>query len=246
MIIRLTTMSSIHPHSSKIALGALVLALILSITPAAHATSFITPSSYDITTIIPAPPQPGTEQYKIDTGYLKNARATSTHEQLAKGIIASHDSVFDYSETLGSWFSSQNLPKTTALFNKVDKETKKAIEIAKHHFIRTRPSYWLETGDPEKSNGYSYPSGHTTRAFVWAILLSDAFPDMQKQLHREARQKGWYRVILGRHFPADVRAGKLYGKFLADQFLKNPDFQKRWVVVKAEMQAARNTATTHS
>ena len=225
----------------RISITAATLILTLSLAPCTKATAFIYPASYNVTTIIPAPPQLGSQEYKIDTGYLKNARASSNKEQITKAIAASHDSVFDYSEALGSWFNSDNLPKTTALFNRVDAETKQAIEIAKHYFVRTRPLYWLETGDPEKSNGYSYPSGHTTRAFVWAILLSNAFPDQTKALHSEARQKAWYRVILGRHFPADVRAGKIYGKFLASEFLKSPEFQKQWSLVVVELQAARKT-----
>ena len=229
----------------RLPLLGMTLTLAALVTPTLQANSFINPKSYDITAIIPPFPETGSEQYKIDTWYLKNARATSTQEQINKAIIASHDSVFDYTETLGPWFNSHNLPKTKALFNKVDDETKSAIELAKNHFHRKRPIFWLETGDPEKSNGYSYPSGHTTRAFIWAIILSDAFPDMTKTLHLQARQKAWYRVILGRHYPADVRAGMLYGKFLAEQFLKSPEFQLPWKAVTAEMKAARSAATTH-
>ena len=224
----------------------LFVGILALITPPLHATAFLHPESYDIAEIIPVPPQPGSEQYKIDTGYLKNARAVSTQGQIDRAMTASHDSVFDYAEALGPWFNSHDLPKTATLFTKVDRETKKAIEVAKHRFGRTRPIYWHETGDKEKSNGYSYPSGHTTRAFVWAILLTDAFPDMKKELHSEARKKAWYRVILGRHFPADVRAGKIYGKFLASQFLKNSDFQKQWGVASAEMRTVRKSATSHT
>lgn len=226
-------------------ISAIALTLSFFIVQGAKSASFIDPASYNIGAILPAPPKPGTEQSRIDTGYLKNARSTSTKEQIDRANAASQDSVFDYSETIGNWFNSKNLPKTTALFDKVDRETKQAIELAKHHFGRGRPIYWLETGSIEKSNGYSYPSGHTTRAFVWAILLSDAFPDKTKALHRQARQKAWYRVILGRHYPADVRAGKLYGKFLAEQFLKSPEFRKEWPVVVSELQSVRGRSVAH-
>ena len=222
-----------------------VILFALATSPLVSGADFINPSSFNIVVIIPAPPQPGSAEAKTDSGYLKNARATSDPEQIDKAITASHDSAFDYSETLGSWFNSRDLPKTSALFDEITKEAKGAIDLAKNHFERTRPIYWIETGDPEKSDGYSYPSGHTTRAFLWADLLANAFPDMQKQLHLQARKKAWYRVILGRHYPADVRAGKIYGKYLATQFLKSPEFQKQWIGVKAEMQAARSKAASH-
>jgi hypothetical protein len=53
-------------------------------------------------------------------------------------------------------------------------------------------------------------------------------------------------VILGRHFPADVRAGKLYGQFLAKEFLKNPGFQQRWPDALSEMRAALKSSMDHS
>jgi acid phosphatase (class A) len=203
------------------------------------AAVFINTGTIPVASILRPPPQPGTAEYRTDLSFLKNARATATKKQLLRGVIASHDGVFDYSQTLGPWFTAKNLPVTAALFGQITDETKEAIELAKTYFARTRPETWKETGDPEKSNGYAYPSGHTTRAFVWANLLANAFPDMKKPLHLQARQKAWYRVILGRHFPNDVHAGKLYGTYLATQFLKSPEFQKEWPAAVAEMKRVR-------
>lgn len=203
------------------------------------ATPFLKTGSIPVASILRPPPQPGTPEYRTDISFLKNARATATKKQLLRGVIASHDGVFDYAQTLGPWFNAKNLPVTAALFAQITSETKEAIELAKTYFARTRPETWKETGDPEKSNGYAYPSGHTTRAFVWADLLADAFPEMRKALHLQARQKAWYRVILGRHFPDDVHAGKLYGTYLAAEFLKSPEFQKKWPAAVAEMQRVR-------
>ncbi len=232
------------PHFRKPALIGIIFGVIFFTPQIICAAPFIVPKDYNITAIIPPPPQVGSKESKIDSGYLKNALASSTPAQIDRAKTASHDSVFDYADTLGIWFYSRDVSKTTRLFSKVNQETKIAIIIAKNHFTRARPLTWHETGDAEKSNGYSYPSGHTTRAFVWADLLANTFPDMEKPLHRQARQKAWYRVILGRHFPADVQAGKIYGKFLAAQFLKSPNFQKPWAAACAEMRNARKKGTS--
>ena len=61
----------------------LALTLLLSL-PLTAKAAFIDPTHYNIEAIIPAPPQPGTEQYRIDTGYLKNARATANKEAVTK------------------------------------------------------------------------------------------------------------------------------------------------------------------
>lgn len=215
------------------------LAFLAAAMPQLASAPFLNTGSIPVASILRPPPQPGTPEYRADVSFLKNARATATKKQLLRGVIASHDGVFDYAQTLGPWFNAKNLPVTAALFTQITSETKEAIELAKTYFARTRPETWKETGDPEKSNGYAYPSGHTTRAFVWADLLADALPDMRKPLHLQARQKAWYRVILGRHFPDDVHAGKLYGTYLAAQFLKSPEFQKEWPAAVAELKRAR-------
>jgi acid phosphatase (class A) len=204
-----------------------------------RAKPFINSDSLDVAGILPPPPISNTAEARADNAYIKYSNAAATESQKILGIAASRDSVFDYSQTLGIWFNPKILPKTAALFQKVTTETKSAIEIAKNHFKRTRPEMWKETGDPEKSDGYCYPSGHTTRAYVWSNLLANAFPDQTKPLHLQARQKAWYRVILGRHYPSDIRAGKTYGTFLAQQFLKSPAFHCEWEAACAEMKKAR-------
>ena len=87
------------------------------------------------------------------------------------------------------------------------------------------------------ASGYSYPSGHSTRAFLWEALLAKVFPSDQRALENQAERKAWNRVILGRHYPADVYAGKFFGIYLAQKLLENPAFQKEWPAIEAEMKA---------
>lgn len=226
----------------RLPVAALLLLAAFPSAPSLRAAPFLDPASIKIASILPPPPQPGSAEAKSDQSYIKYSSAAATENQRFLGIAASRDSVFDYSQTLGLWFNPKLLPKTAALFQKVTSETKEAIELAKNHYKRVRPEMWKETGDPEKSDGYCYPSGHTTRAYVWANLLANALPEERGALHKQARQKAWYRVILGRHYPSDVCAGKTYGTYLAEQFLKSPEFQKAWPAVCSEIRAARTEA----
>jgi acid phosphatase (class A) len=202
-------------------------------------TLFLRTDGLDMAKILPPTPTQNSPEEKRDTSYLKYAVTAATENQKLLGIAASLDSVFDYSMTLGLWFNPKITPKAAALFAKVTSETNEAVEIAKKHFKRHRPNTWKAIDDLEMSDGYCYPSGHTTRAYVWATLLANAFPDERKPLDKQARQKAWYRVILGRHYPSDVRAGKTFGTFLAAQFLKNPAFIRDWSVACSEMRIAR-------
>lgn len=173
------------------------------------------------------PPAEGTEEAEEDKNLRQYTYDDATKEEvlLAKDSL---DSIFAYSYTLGSQFSAKNLPKTKALFDKVDDDVRLAIYVAKRFYGRRRPM---------NSSGYSYPSGHSTRAFLWDLLLAKVFPNDQSGLETQAKTKAWNRVILGRHYPADVYAGKAFGTYLAQKLFDSPAFQKEWPAIEEEMKS---------
>lgn len=196
---------------------------------------FLNIDSLEITKVIPPPPEEGSVLAADDLTIQHYAMATATPEQVnyAMGII--EDSVFDYSEVLGSYFKPEEFPVTEAFFKKVCNDITAANLAAKNSFQHARPLTWRKMTPDDKDFGYSYPSGHTTRAFVWAELLSQLFPEFKDAIFKEAEKKAWSRVILGRHYPSDVCSGQLYAHYLVQQFLDNPEFQKEWTAVQAEV-----------
>ena len=72
----------------------------------------------------------------------------------------------------------------------------------------------------------AYPSGHATRAVVYARLLAEIFPDKKGALMELAMQVGYGRVIAGVHYPMDVLAGQKLGNAYADVIVKQPAFKQ--------------------
>lgn len=65
------------------------------------------------------------------------------------------------------------------------------------------------------SDHFSFPSGHTSAAFLVATLLSFFYPALAPLLLTWAVLMGMARVVLGVHFPTDTLIGALMGILLA-------------------------------
>jgi len=65
------------------------------------------------------------------------------------------------------------------------------------------------------SDRFSFPSGHTSGAFLTATLLATFYPAVAVPAFAWATLVGASRVILGVHFPTDTLAGASMGALMA-------------------------------
>ena len=85
--------------------------------------------------------------------------------------------------------------------------------VLKNSLKRNRPEAALKNFRSiiTPSDQFSFPSGHTSAAFMMATLLGYHFPPLIIPLYCWATLVGCSRVVLGVHFPTDILVGAALG-----------------------------------
>ena len=134
---------------------------------------------------LPAPPRATSYRDRLDLSDAVARQASMTPAQMAQAQKSYAFNVFYFSDILGPEFTPKNYPKTTAFFKKLAATANVIIVGLKNHYARERPFQahpdqikLLVKNEP----GYSYPSGHTTRGRLFALLMRELCPAKQRAL----------------------------------------------------------------
>ena len=213
------------------------LALLVAVRLAAAYLPAGTPAA---TTLLAPPPVMGSAEDKFDLEATYTVHSGATPAEIALGTDENKLTIFHFAPAIGSWFAPGKFPQTEALFKQVEAEAKKVTDDAKKYWKRPRP-YHLDPArfphsiEHEDPTHYSYPSGHSTRGTVMALLLAELFPENRDAILAKGREAGWLRVQGGVHYPTDIYAGRVLGQELARDFLRSPAFQADLAAVKTEL-----------
>ncbi len=209
------------------------------VAPLLAGEKYLSPNHPDGVALLAPPPLAESSEQAAD---LASARSVFKYRTPAEETRAFQDaslSIFSFAPAIGPIFQPGKLPKAEAFFERVKTEIKDAVNTPKEYWKRPRPyekDKKLSLGKPE--NSFSYPSGHSTRGTVQALLLAELFPEKREAILEVGRNIGWDRVLIGKHYPTDIYAGRVLGKAIVRELMANPDFQHDLAEVKAEVGAA--------
>jgi acid phosphatase (class A) len=201
---------------------------------------FLRPGAPDPEMLAP-PPLPGSPEQASDMGAVVAAVHSASSNEIAMAASEKKYDVFDFAPAVGAFFQADNLPKTAAFFKRVKSDASDATDAAQERWKRPKPfvvNPSLGGGGSESS--YGYPSGHSAGATVLALVLADMCPGKRAEIEALGCGIGWRRVILARHYPTDIHAGRTYAIAIYNELKKSPKFQREYAEAKAEIDKAQS------
>ncbi len=197
-------------------------------------------------TFLPPPPAPGSPAIAADEDAYQSGRRL---QETPRGALATKDAdltfpnaASTFSCVLGMPISQDATPHLNILLRRVRADASRANDKAKDLYKRKRP--YLAHGDASCTPGEthkddSYPSGHASIGWAWALVLTEIAPDRADAILARGLAFGDSRVICGVHWKSDIEAGRLVGALTVSRLHADPVFRAQLELARKEIEAAR-------
>lgn len=203
----------------------------------------------DSRTLLPPPPAPGSAAFAADQEAYRLTRAlrnTPRWALAAKDADLTFPNVMEtFSCALGTPITEEAVPHLYNLLRRSGTDACDATTRAKVHYQRTRPFVMNRetTCTPHDeavlSKNGSYPSGHTSAAWTWALILAEIAPDRKDNILARGLAFGQSRVICGVHWQSDVDAGLTIAAGVVARLHAEQSFRAQIEVAKTELASVR-------
>jgi acid phosphatase (class A) len=197
--------------------------------------------------LVPAPPAPGSAAMARDEEINRSALAMNG---TPRWDLAIRDSALTFPAVAATFSCALNVPigaertpKLIALLRRTLIDAGRATGEAKQLYKRTRP--FVANGKPIctpdreavlRSDG-SYPSGHASIGWAFALVLSEVSPDQTDAILARGRAFGQSRLVCNVHWQSDVQEGEMVGAGVVARLHADRTFRADVAAARAEVKA---------
>lgn len=225
-----------HPSAAVALVAAILLAPVAA---GAQSSNYVEKAKYFLTTeqmpdasrFLPDPPGFGEDAFLLDSCVYEAGKRLRDTE---RGRIAVEDARLNveylmkrFSPAMGLEMTPEKFPVLADFLFRSCATGRLSITYAKDKFSRKRPYQYFGEPTPipedEAADDFtSYPSGHTIRYWMAALVLTAVDPDHQDDILRTGYECGQSRTIVGFHYQSDIDAARLaasaaYARLSADR-----------------------------
>ena len=116
---------------------------------------------------------------------------------------------------------------------------KNAYQRERPFMVRKEPVCTPEDEEALRKDG-SYPSGHTSIGWGWALILTELAPDRAEEILVRGRSFGESRNVCNAHWYTDIVAGRLVGAAAVARLHANEEFDKAMDEARADIERMRS------
>lgn len=206
----------------------------------------------DFRLFLAPPPAAGSA---LDNAEMQIYRDTRTLEGSPRWELAAHDAEIgqralfrDFSCAVGVELDAATTPTLARAVARASADLGGIIGPAKNHYAKPRP-FAVEEGPtcvPVTASfaaSGSYPSGHASSGWLYALLLAEADPANADAILARGRVYGESRVVCGVHYPSDVEGGRLAATAVVAAVRAQPEFTADMAAARREIQEQRAAAS---
>jgi len=154
-----------------------------------------------------------------------------------------------FSCALGIAVTPTGTPHLVTLLRRSSLDARAATAAAKDRYHRARPfavnrqpTCTPAAEERLRTNG-SYPSGHASVGWAWALILAEVSPSQADAIFRRGRTFGDSRVICNVHWESDVTEGRLVGAAVVARLHADARFLADVEASRVEVAGARARST---
>ena len=199
--------------------------------------------------VLPSPAEDSARQ-AADTAWADNMqklRDSARYELATRDAdLAFPAAAGVFSCALGIPISEEETPALYLLLRRSLTDIGLAPYSAKNAYQRERP--FMVRGEtvctPQDEEALrkdgSYPSGHTSIGWGWALILTELAPDRAEEILARGRSFGESRNVCNAHWYSDIVAGRLVGAAAVAKLHTKEDFLKAMDAARADIERMRN------
>ena len=200
-------------------------------------------------TLLPPPPVPGSAAFAFDEEVAQRTFALRGTPRFTLAL-SDYDLRFQhaagtFSCALNAPITEQHTPHLYMLLRRTLTDAGLSTYAAKDHYNRNRPFVLNnepicapETKAQLEKDG-SYPSGHTSVGWAWALILSEISPEQTDAILARGRAFGENRNVCNHHWNSDVVWGRFMGAATVARLHADATFRADLEAAKAELAAVR-------
>jgi acid phosphatase (class A) len=200
----------------------------------------------DSLAILPPPPAAGSAAFAADADAYRSTRKLRDTPRWALAV-SDADLGFPHAAQIFSCaldlpISAEATPHLNILLRRVRADASRVTDKAKDHYKRQRP--YLMYGEASCTPQYkykndSYPSGHTSIGWAWALTLAEIAPERADAVLARGVAYGQSRVICGVHWQSDIDAGRVTGAAAVSRLHADPVYAAQMAAARKEIEKAR-------